>query len=535
MNKDVATFDTATPSGAIITSITAGWQERLFTDDWTLNPTTYNYGVTFRPSNYQVGGLAQSWEFTDPLTLTIHLRQNVYWQNIAPANGRQFVASDVIAHMNRNYIPPMFPNASGNTVTSTVASWTAPDKYTVVLKLKLVNPELLFEGLMLVGTSEWDLENPEAVAQWGNLSDWHHAIGTGPFILQDYVAASSATLVRNPNYWGYDERYPKNQLPYLDGIKMLIIPDDSTALAGVRTGKIDDCDGMSRQAAADMQRSNPEILQLKVPAAFGLSIDPKNVKPFTDIKVREALQKAINLPQIASNYYMGACDPNPALMTSEYLKGYSFPYAEWPQDLKDQFTYDPTAAKKLLADAGFPNGFNTDIVVDSAYDMDLLQIVKSEFADINVNMSIQVLTPAAWATFVQVNYKQDQMSSSSGGGAVGRSVEPLVQILKFYTYNASGNYQLISDPAWDAFQDNTKTAATVDAAKTLVKNANQYMAQQHFVISLLQPLNSDLYQPWLKGFNAQDDALSGRFGPTFLGFYGARFWIDQGLKKSMGH
>ena len=63
------------------------------------------------------------------------------------------------------------------------------------------------------------IENPEAVKQWGDLTDWHHAIGTGPFILTDFVGGSSATLVKNPNYWGYDERYPQNQLPYVDSVK----------------------------------------------------------------------------------------------------------------------------------------------------------------------------------------------------------------------------------------------------------------------------------------------------------------------------
>jgi len=60
------------------------------------------------------------------------------------------------------------------------------------------------------------LENPDAVKQWGDVSDWHHAIGTGPFMLKDFVPSSSATLIKNPNYWGHDERHPQNKLPYID-------------------------------------------------------------------------------------------------------------------------------------------------------------------------------------------------------------------------------------------------------------------------------------------------------------------------------
>jgi hypothetical protein len=66
-------------------------------------------------------------------------------------------------------------------------------------------------------------------------------------------------------------------------------------------------------------------------------------------------------------------------------------------------------------------------------------------------------------------------------------------------------------------------------------NANKYAAQQHFAISLLQPMQYSLCQAWLKGFNAQYSAISGFSGPLLLFEYGARFWIDQTLKTSMGY
>jgi len=65
-------------------------------------------------------------------------------------------------------------------------------------------------------------------------------------------------------------------------------------------------------------------------------------------------QQALDLPTIAKTYYGGTADPYPVSLTSKYLTGYGFPYDQWPQDLKDQYAYNPTAAKKLLADAGFP-------------------------------------------------------------------------------------------------------------------------------------------------------------------------------------
>ena len=81
------------------------------------------------------------------------------------------------------------------------------------------------------------------------------------------------------------------------------------------------------------------------------------------------------------------------------MKGWGFPYEEWPQDLKDEYAYNPTAAKKLLADAGYPNGFKTNVVADTAWDMDLLQIVKSYFADVGIDMEIRPMEHNAMLDF----------------------------------------------------------------------------------------------------------------------------------------
>ena len=144
------------------------------------------------------------------------------------------------------------------------------------------------------------------MSAWGNLNDWHHAIGTGPFILTDFVDGSSATLVKNPNYWGYDERYPQNQLPYINGLKILIIPSTTTALAAMRSGKIDAIASVGVTDAQNMKQTNPEILQITIPNINTPTIDPRDdLVPFNDFRVREALQMAIDLPTIAKTYYGG--------------------------------------------------------------------------------------------------------------------------------------------------------------------------------------------------------------------------------------
>jgi peptide/nickel transport system substrate-binding protein len=536
INKDIASFDPINTE--TLMTISTSWLEQLFVTDWTMDPSVQNYQLSFWSDSQAKGGLAESWEFTAPGVFVLHLRQGIHWQNIPPASGREFVADDVVFHFNR-----MLGLGGGFTKPApywgTTATWksllsvTATDKYTVVMKWNTPNPEFVTENLEAPGTAV-AIENPEAVKLWGDLNDWHHAIGTGPFILKDFISGSSANLVKNPDYWAYDERYPQNRLPYIDTLKILIIPDNATALAAMRTGKIDILDNMSFQQAQQMQKTNPEIVQISVPTGNAITIDPRNDKaPFSDIRVRQALQMAIDLPTIAQNFYAGTASPSPSTLTSNFMPGWGFPYSQWPQDLKDQYAYNPTGAKQLLAAAGYPTGFKTNIVADVVVDMDLLQIVKSYFSAVGIDMEIRTMDSASFSAFVVSGHKNDALAIR-GPGALGVTYYPLRQFTKFQT-GASSNTVVVSDPVFDAFYPKALAATSTNDLKAVLTDANKYVAQQHFAISLLQPNLFSLCQPWLKGFNAQYCSTAGTSIPGFLFFYEARFWVNQNLKTASGH
>ena len=324
-SRNPVTFD---PDNSEATStIESAWLERLTADDWTLNPSIFPYNISYRPSQYVKGYLAESWEMPAPDTYVAHLHHGIHWQNISPVNGREFIADDVVYHYDRQLglgdgFTKAIPYFAGVANLQQLASVTATDKYTAVFKWKVSNPELITETLQATAGSGEDIEASDVIQKYGSANDWHNAVGTGPFILTDFVDGSSATMIKNLNYWGYDERYPQNQLPYVDSFKILIIPDDATVLAGLRTGKIDIIEQTSLQAAQQMQKTNPQILQLSVPAANSASITPRvDVKPFNDIRVRQAMQMAIDLPTISKSYYGGTTSPNPSSLTSMYERG----------------------------------------------------------------------------------------------------------------------------------------------------------------------------------------------------------------------
>jgi len=535
--RNIVNFDPY--NGAHLTEIYNAWLERLAAEDWTLDPAVFSY-KTMAPPHLLRGHLAESWEFTDPYTLVFYLRKGIRWQNLPPVNGREFTADDVAFHYHR-----LLSLGDGFTKPApyhaTVASFrelisvTAADKYTAVFKWKIPNPAFILETMITNHNPTAAIVAREAVEKWGDVGDWRHAVGTGPFMLQDFVPGVGATLVRNPDYWGCDARYPQNRLPYADKLKVLIITDESEALEAMRTGRLDAMDSISWKKAQEMKRTNPEILQIPMPT--GATIDPRNdVKPFNDIRVRKAMQMAVDLPAISNTLYGGAADPSPSSFSSAAMgtwgKGWGFPYPEWPQDLKDEYAYNPAKAKKLLAEAGYPHGFKTNIVADIAADLELLKAVKTYFAAVGIDMEIRTLESAAWVAFTQMEKKHDQMAFHSGG-SLHRSHEPLRQLTMFQTGSSSNPHMAVSDPVYDSFYTRAVAATSLEEVKTIFREANEYVARQHFAIPLVQPMQYSLYQPWFKGYHGQFGAIC--WSPPSFSFYTARFWIDGKLKKSLGH
>jgi ABC-type transport system substrate-binding protein len=488
LNKDIVNWDPYNLQ--TLTAIESAWMEKLNTDDWTKDPAVWDYGILYRGDENTKGLLGKSWEFSEPGTFVVHLRQGIHWQNISPVNGREFIADDVAAHYNRlyglggGYTKPS-PYQAATVAWQSLKSVTATDKYTVAFKWNSTNPEFILDTMWGLSTAN-DIEAPDAVKLWGDVNDWHHAIGTGPFILKDFVSSSSATMTKNPDYWGYDERYPQNKLPYVNTVKMLVIPDPATAMAGLRTGKIDVLDGLQIQQVTSLNKTNPELLQITIPRLTGLSVDPRNDKaPFTDIRVRKAMQMSIDLKTISSTYYEGYTEANPSQLTSTFETGWGYPYDQWPQDLKDEYAYNPTAAKKLLADAGFPGGFKTNVVVDNTADLDLLQIVKSYFAAVGINMDIKPMDAVAWNAYVRRDHLHDQIAMRASG-SLGCTFAPLRQLLRFQT-GYSTDWAMVSDPVFDAYYNTASAATSIDTVQKILKDANERAARQHWVVALLHP------------------------------------------------
>ena len=138
----------------------------------------------------------------------------------------------------------------------------------------------------------------------GTLEDWTKLVGTGPFMLTDVQEGSSLTWDKNPDYWGVDEKYG-NQLPYIDAFRILILPDKATRLAAYRTwsrGRRLQPDGRldpHSRRPGESQKSNPDVqaytFEFRSDYLMMINFDSE---PLDDIRVRRAIQKAINLEEM---------------------------------------------------------------------------------------------------------------------------------------------------------------------------------------------------------------------------------------------
>ena len=521
-------------SDAIVGGISAGFAasgvvEKLGIANWGIDRSVNDLANEFLLEDHFTGALAESWDIPNPSTYIFHIRQGVRWHDKAPMNGRELTADDVVYNIARW-------RTSDQNTRYPAMSWesvTATDRYTV--EVKLVDPPL--DALsVLIDDNIGFVNAPEAIEQHGDVADWRNLVGTGPFMLTDWVDGSSMTWVKNPDYWGHDEKYPENRLPYTDELVRLIMPDQATRISAMRTGQIDYLGHNSNgrfttvDPVESLQRTNPE---LRVNAMYFVAGESNafNVTrpPFDDIRVRHAIQMAVDLDTINNTFYKGLMRPEP-MGSLQPFTGNAIPYAEWPEEVKQYYRYDPEAAEKLLDEAGYPRGADgIRFTMTDNYrfptSVPYREIVQGYLAEIGVQVEIR---QQDWAT-MHPNIKggkgdYDGISYWSQGTPY-RPLIMLPQMTSGHNVNVSG----LSDPEYDALIEQLKVAATAEEHQRLAREADFWLVKNHIHMwGGLTPF-FNVTQPWLQGFD----------GDFYMGVWNknavfARLWIDQALKREMG-
>src|SRR5688572_2843577 len=334
----------------------------------------------FLPSDAVRGELAESWEWETPMRLVVKLRKGImYPEKPGVMAQREFVADDVIFAQTRM---AKSPKQVGD-LYAFIDKTTARDKHTVVYDLK----EYVADWDLRLGWGFTTAIQPKEVVDAG-ANNWKNANGTGPFRLTDYLPGNSHTYEKNPGYWGKETiQEAEYKLPFIDKVNFRIIKDQSTQVTALRTGKLDILENISWEQAETLKKNAPELKWSRVigsPHMLALRMD---TKPFDDIRVRKALNYAVDKEMVIKSFYGGNAEMLGFPMHPDWT-GYYEPLASMTDDIRELFKYDIAKAKQLLAEAGLPNGFAFKVQGCSCnpVGMELLSLLAGYFEQVNVKL-----------------------------------------------------------------------------------------------------------------------------------------------------
>jgi len=486
-----------------------------------------------------VGFLAESWSTPDVGVWVLNIRRGVRFAldpanaGSALVNGREMTAEDVAYSLEyiRDTPSSWIQLAEPALIKNMTIERSGPWQITIKTPVNPANGYLWLTG----GGGNGYIWPKEFLQKYGTNNDWRLQVGTGPYMLKDWVQASSASYIRNPNYWEKDPVGPGkgNQLPYMDKVTYLVIPDVSTQLAAFRTGRVDRLINVLLEDGNAMLKSNPKTNYYKVitaPYQVAMRTDKKEL-PYKDIRVRKALMMATDMVAMQQSLYSGQAEILDSPARKLYAGVYT-PLEQLPAETQELYKYNPEKARQLLKDAGYPNGFKATIVlpISPSLPSDLAAILKDMWSKVGVDLSIQPKDiPTYNAVFAGRNYEDMFFGTQPGGTG---------QLYTRYGnsyFRTANNFNLsyISDPTVGTidptieqyFTEVTKNVmVNFDKCEELMKALNQYTLSQAFLIPTPAPYAFILWQPWIKNY----------YGESATAHWLQYMWIDQDLKKAMG-
>ncbi|MGN7977910.1 ABC transporter substrate-binding protein [Microbacterium sp. 22195] len=324
--------------------------------------------------------LAKSWEWVDDTTLTFELRDDVTF-----SDGTPLTAADVKGSIER-YIAQQGPL---KTVLAPIVEVTADGDHKVTIKTSGPTGTLLgVLSLVYIGQAKYS--HADLTAQADN-DYWAKPIGTGPFVIKDYVANDHFAFERNEKYWG-----EKAKLKTLTMKQVTDVNGKITALSNGEAQVIGDVPHDQVEQVKSM--SDVTFTQQNSLNYYFLWFDNKN-EYLKDQRVREAMWAALDLKTIQESLF-----GDTAAVMKSYCPVAAFGCVE-PKD--GMVEYDPKHAKELLAEAGYKDGFTVDAIYSTANGAgfaNMMQAFISAWAEVGITVEPKSLDAATWlSTFSTVN------------------------------------------------------------------------------------------------------------------------------------
>lgn len=421
--------------------------------------------------------LAESYEVSDDhCTYTFHLRDGATF-----SNGNPVTVDDVVWTYQRY--------AEAKAGFELVDKIEAVDDKTMSITLK--EPDASFLSLLNYGVAPHD----ESIDL--NITP----IGSGPYMITDYVTGSEVTLEKNPHYNTNPDR-----VPHLDKVIVKVnMSDPAVTINQLMAGDIDLTQYMEPANAAMVEKRGFQVIAAPSNTVQILAFNEKE-KPFDDVRVRQAVNYAVDKQAIIDTVLFGQSTPLFSHMSPVMAAYYT-------EDLKNTYTLDPAKAKELLKEAGYENGVTFTIKVPSNYKrhVDTALMIKDQLAEVGINAEIEQIE---WATWLQDVYTDRKFQATVVG--MGGKVDP-DKVLNRYESSYKRNMYNYNNPEYDALIAAGK--AETDQAKRveIYKQCQQYLVDDAVCVYTMDTSN-------LKFANAKLGGI--RNFPAYFIDMAALYWTE---------
>ena len=452
--------------------------------------------------------LAESWIQPSDRTYVFKLRKGVRWHSKAPVNGRELTADDV------KYTYERFLTVKGNpsrSMLGLVEKIDALDRYTV--RFALSEPFGWF--LDYLATTVMWVVAPEAVERFGDLRRAEACIGTGPWMLERYEPNVRLTFVRNPNYF-------LPGLPYTDGIEVTVDEDPSSRLAAWLAGRYDfapEYGQCVRRLDLDVARRRKPALKTQdfIVLFGGITMMKLDREPFRDVRVRRALALASNWKEgLETNAWsLGNGAPNPTIPAA--LREWTIPITQLTPEGRRLYDQDLSAAKRLLAQAGFPTGLKVPLDATLGWSpdyVDLLQVVMRNWKEAGIETELRGKEFGAFMASA-IYGKFEKLAHSLRGGT------PIAD-LSLYNFHVPGealNSSGVDDPRLTDMIRLQRRMLDPVKRREIVYDIQRYLAEQVYYHYDPSVSTVAAWEPYVKNF-----------APNLGHDYGGRLmvaWLDR--------
>lgn len=414
--------------------------------------------------------LAESWKVApDGKKVDFKLRQGVKWH---PPVNRELVADDVKFSYER-----LLKDSPGKTDFAVIEGIEVVDKYTVSFVLKEPNAGLLAS----MASVQWGaIVNRETVEKNGDLRKT--AVGTGPFILEDWKVEQETKLKKNPEYW-------ERGKPYVDNVVLKIIPDEANIVAGLRTGAIHHA-MMEDNKNFDLLKNEAKLTAHRT-SRLGYEFFNFNQKnpPFDKIQVIQAINYAVDRDELikatAQGYGVLTAPATPP------MKQWQLDKAKWEPFYK----VDLERAKKLLAEAGHPNGFQMTLLTIPTLPTMFTnaQVVQAQLKKIGIDVKVESVEYALWIQRWQKK-EWDATVNTTGGYP-----DPDTAFYRAF-HSKAQNWNNYNNPDVDKLLDQGRAESDTAKRKPIYDQVQLQLLEKPAQLYLFTAEMIDFTQSFVQGF-----------------------------------